>query len=731
VALAGVTDPNQEVRVAAIGLLGQIGDRNVLDVLRSQTEDPEPQIRAAAIRGLGAIGGRTAQPDVLRLMSDPEPLVRAAAVHAAVQAGLRPLAPAMVELLSDEDEQVRQAAAQALAALGDQSAVPALLRAFEEAQPELRGAIILAISRLDMSSLGELIDRLVEGDDSGSRLALARTLARLRWRGGLEHLGRLARDSDPEVRATAVQALGRGAGFDVPPPDIVVQAIASGLADSSEAVRARAIDVCSRRCLEDHARTLLSMLQDDPAPVVRERVALAIGLMRIRDGETALIAACRRAEPAEVRAAAALAAGAYDRNSLITLILEMPDEASIRELLRLRMKVDAWFRLLSRSLPRASHAELRALTAPSPAQAQSPLADGMRSALDASERVRLIAGLRAFQGEQGRDVLLQLVRGDPNPEVRTAALTSVGELLDPDELLAFGSRALGDPSIMVRRAAVRLFARVPPHRAFPRLIQALRVDDDPAVLAAVAGLVEEHFSAFRASVLGAPLEASRAVSVARLSRYLHHPDLAMVLAPLARSSAPEVREAVAEVWRHRPDVAEPVSLETLTADPVITVRRSAAGAAVAAGRYDLLDRMTQDPEAEIRREVALTLGQAPPVSRAGMVVLEHLEADSEMPVRAAAYVARLLQGVPVPLPPDLDPRVAAESVWSAADIGTLRNTARTAPSEDRRLAAGLALALIQDDVAREVARSDPAPAVRHRVGGALELSLPSLPGESA
>jgi len=31
--------------------------------------------------------------------------------------------------------------------------------------------------------------------------------------------------------------------------------------------------------------------------------------------------------------------------------------------------------------------------------------------------------------------------------------------------------------------------------------------------------------------------------------------------------------------------------------------------------------------------------------------------------------------------------------------------------------------MIQDDVAREVARSDPAPTVRHRVGGALELSL--------
>ncbi|HZB27179.1 MAG TPA: hypothetical protein VE282_01355, partial [Gemmatimonadales bacterium] len=171
------------------------------------------------------------------------------------------------------------------------------------------------------------------------------------------------------------------------------------------------------------------------------------------------------------------------------------------------------------------------------------------------------------------------------------------------------------------------------------------------------------------------------------------------------------------------------ALEAITADPVVMVRRIAVFAAAAAERYDLLDRMTQDPEVEVRREVAIALGRVAPVQAAGVVVLEHLETDTDMSVRAAAHVARLLQGTPVPLPPNLDARVAAEAVREGADIGMLRNVARTAPSEDRRLAAALALALLQDEVAKDVARSDPAPAVRHRVGGALELSLPSLPDE--
>jgi hypothetical protein len=92
-------------------------------------------------------------------------------------------------------------------------------------------------------------------------------------------------------------------------------------------------------------------------------------------------------------------------------------------------------------------------------------------------------------------------------------------------------------------------------------------------------------------------------------------------------------------------------------------------------------------------------------------------------VRAAAYVARLLHGFPVALPPDLDAGVAAQAVRESVDIPRLRQTARTSSLEERRLAAGLVLALVQDDTAREMARTDPAPAVRHRVAGALEFSV--------
>ena len=684
-ALAALADPDARVRAAATSLTGQLGGGRVAQQLRARAMDPDPEVRAAAARALGHLG------------DDPH---------------LRPsVLPALVDLLSDADPKVRHQASSAIVRVGDRGITPVLVQALPEATPDTRESIAITLSRMDLGALAGLADALDQWLSVHGKLALVRTLKRPKTRDGLDILERLASDSDPAVRAAAVQTLCR-AGVDV----------SQALQDPEATVRAHAVD-CTLVKAETRGRALLSLLRSDPSPLVRQRAALAIGLAALPIGEEALAAAGQSGEDPAVRAAAILAAASFDRGSLVAQVVELPQQAAVRQVLREKLKYDSRFRLLGRRLSAGRRVELRALVAASPGEAQSILSVGMRGILDAAERARLIGSLRSFQGERSRDALLELVRSDPTPEVRIAALSAVSDLLDPTELLAVGTRALGDPSVLVRRAAVALFGLVAPARALGKLIGALGAADDPAVLAEAASLAEEHFQAFADVARALPPDSDRAVLVIRIARHLHHAQLTSVAAPLAASASPEVRGAVAELWRHRPDCADSAALEALSNDPVTSIRKTAASAALAAGRDDILDHMTHDPDPAVRREVAVVLGRAAPVGRTGVTILEGLTGDAEMAVRAAAHVARLLQGKPLPLPPGLDGQTVAQAVLDIADLPALRRTARSTRDEEQRLAAALALALLQDEVAREVARTDPVPAIRHRVHGALELSI--------
>ena len=169
-------------------------------------------------------------------------------------------------------------------------------------------------------------------------------------------------------------------------------------------------------------------------------------------------------------------------------------------------------------------------------------------------------------------------------------------------------------------------------------------------------------------------------------------------------------------------MADAESVEALILDPAAGVRQAAARAAAATRSWSLLGRLAIDPDPSVRRETALATGATEDRIAETDAILEELAGDPAMPVRAAAYAARLVQGIPISPPPGIDFREVAAALRECADLPALRDIARTAPDEDRRLAAAFALAFLHDHVAREVARTDSFPSVRHRVGSALELA---------
>jgi len=555
-----------------------------------------------------------------------------------------------------------------------------------------------------------VIDILLERNDAPARARLVRTIGGMRPPQPLRLLESLSRDSAPEVRAAAVDVLGRFPEASTPAQ------LLGALSDPEEQVRTAAVDGLVRINYADASGRLLRLLREDPSPLVRERAALATGIFHPPGGEVHLLATCQPDEPLAVRAAALLAIGAYDQESLVGRVVEMADEAELRELLRERLKQDAEFRLLGLRLREARHVELRALGSTSREQMEQTLAEGMRGVLSPDQRVRLVAGLRAFQGERSRSALLAVIRSDPSPEVRAAALTAVGGMLDVDELHLTASRALADPNRAVRHAAVALFQKIAPEKGLPGLLRLLHSEQDPVVLQTVAQQAEAAFSTFLDLALALDRDGHEAILLARIARYMHHPDLRRVLSTVARSRAPDVREATAELWQARPDLIDEGALEVLTVDPVVPVRVATVGAWAAADRYHRLAAMLGDPDPAVRRAIARYSLDAPETQ-----ALEPLALDPDESVRAALFATRLLRGEwsERPAALRLSREAAAEAVRQLLPVDTLREIARTGRDPADRLSAALALAVLGDDAAWTVMRTDPIWAVRDRVGRML------------
>ena len=709
VALERLGDQEQAVRTAATLLLGDLGDAALAETIRPRATDPEPSVRAAAARALGYIHATEVEADVIRLLRDPEPMVRVAAAEGVAEGRWGGTVTTLEALLSDSDAAVRLAAARALGKAASAAVLPSLIHTFRDAAPDLRQAITEAVAEIRLEELPTLLDMMLERNDLDSRLAAVGTVAEAPSAPALSLLQRLWRDPAPSVRAATAPVLAERGG------SRVGELLEEGLADPDEQVRASALDGLCRIGRTGAGAAILQLLRQDPSVLVRERAALGVGMFQPRGGEVELLRACRPDEALEVRAAAVLALSGYDQESMVAQVIAMADEAALRNHLGMRLHEDPAYQRIAERLRGARHVELRALGAASRQEMEQVLAEGMRGVLEPSARIRLLAGLRAFQGERSRTALLQVLRSDPAPEVRAAALAAVGGMLDSDELLLVVQRVLGDPHLAVRRAAVPLLSRLSPEKALPILIRALRAEDDPATLQIVAAQAEANFPVFLDLVLGLALEGEETVLIARVARYIHHPDLHRVLPQLARDRTPMVRAAVATLWSHRPDLLDEPRLVEMSADPSVLVRGAAVSAWAAAGRFDRAVVMVEDPDPGVRRALARVLADAP--ASTASLTLTTLAADPDEEVRAAAHVARLLRGETADRQP---PRGAsgaalAQALREAADEGRLRRMVREEPDPGRRLPAILSLALVDELVATDAARHDPSKSVREAV----------------
>ena len=139
-----LTDPDEEVRLAAVLALGSLRDAAAFSPLVQALSDPNPRVRASAVAALGTLGDPLAVEALVQRLADPDGAVRRLAIRTLEGMGWQPksdaqriwhavahgrlqraaaFGPAAVEPLSTVlrtgNPYERKAAAEALAGMGD------------------------------------------------------------------------------------------------------------------------------------------------------------------------------------------------------------------------------------------------------------------------------------------------------------------------------------------------------------------------------------------------------------------------------------------------------------------------------------------------------------------------------------------------------------------------------------------------------------------------------------
>jgi HEAT repeat protein len=216
-------DGSARVRKRAVATIGVIGAGPYLRQVADRLADSDLEVRLAAVRVLGDSGQKAARPVLLLALGDPSVVVRRAATAALESLGM-PLEQqvreqARLELqeqisrLQRADDQLRGNAARMVGMSGQRAGLAPLHKLLKDRSPLVVRAAAWAIGRIGGKVALGYLQQLAEAKQTMDRRAAAIGLAELRGLPGAdETLVSLLKDSDTSVKQAALEALARGAG---------------------------------------------------------------------------------------------------------------------------------------------------------------------------------------------------------------------------------------------------------------------------------------------------------------------------------------------------------------------------------------------------------------------------------------------------------------------------------------------------------------------------------------
>jgi HEAT repeat protein len=163
-----LTDPEAEVRAAALGALGRLGLLSVPDI-EVALASPDAVVRRRATDAALSVRGTGSRSTLYRLaigaLGDPDSLVVVGAAWFLAERRVDAAVPALMEVARRHDDtRCREAAVAALGAIGDPEGLDAVIAALDD-KPTVRRRATVALAGFDDPRVADALRRSAEDRD--------------------------------------------------------------------------------------------------------------------------------------------------------------------------------------------------------------------------------------------------------------------------------------------------------------------------------------------------------------------------------------------------------------------------------------------------------------------------------------------------------------------------------------------------------------------------------------
>jgi HEAT repeat protein len=209
--IAAASEPDENVRVAALEGLGRLGDATAVGLLLKSAA--AGTLQETARQSLQSLPGAAVDKALIDAMREPDPQVRVEVVRALASRQVVAATPALLRAAGDSDNVVRRESLKALGAVAASDVLPALAGVLSQAHDdESRGEAAIALSNIanreqDVEARSEPILEALRSSRGRAKLALLGVLGRIGGQTSLVCLRTALGDDDPKIRDAALRAL--------------------------------------------------------------------------------------------------------------------------------------------------------------------------------------------------------------------------------------------------------------------------------------------------------------------------------------------------------------------------------------------------------------------------------------------------------------------------------------------------------------------------------------------